>query len=295
MAALWMAGWLAAMLMLLVAGRATTLELNVFEVMEVRSLIGLVMLYPLVRITGGFAAMATARPLQHIGRNAVHYAGQYLWFLALTMIPIAQVVSIEFTMPIWTAILAAVFLGEQITWRKSVAIALGLIGVLVIVRPGVGEGSPGHLIMLVAAVLFGTSVVMMKSLTRTDPVVVIIFWMLLIQSAIGLLPAIYVWTWPSAQLWPWLVVVALCGTFSHYCMTHAMRFADATIVVPMDFLRVPLSATVGWLIYSERLDVYTIVGAAVILAANMLNLTPKRIFRKAGWDGQVAEDTRSID
>jgi drug/metabolite transporter (DMT)-like permease len=268
-----MSGWLAAMLMLIVAGRATLRELNAFEVLELRSLIGLVMLYPLVRGAGGLRAMRTARPLMHLGRNVAHYTGQYLWFLALTLIPVAQVVSIEFTMPIWTAVLAAVFLGERITLRKSVAIGLGLIGVIVIVRPGVGEVNPGQLAMLVAAAAFAVSIVTMKSLTRTEPVVVIIFWMLIVQSLLGLVPALRVWTWPSAALWPWLVVLAFCGTFSHYCMTNAMRYAEATIVVPMDFLRVPLSAVVGWLVYAERLDIVTLVGAAVILAGNMLNLT----------------------
>lgn len=275
-AALWMVGWLAAMLMLLVAGRTVIQELDVFELMEIRSLVGIVMLYPLVRAQGGFAAMRSSRPWLLIGRNTAHYIGQYLWFLALTMIPIAHVVSIEFTMPIWTAILAALFLGERITWRKSAAIALGLIGVLVIVRPGAAGNHTGHLIMLVAAFFFGAAIVMMKALTRTEPVVVIIFWMLVIQSVIGLAPAIYVWTWPSAHIWPWLLVAALCGTYSHYCMTHAMRYADATIVVPMDFLRVPLSAMVGWLVYSERLDTLSFVGAAIILAGNMLNLAPSR-------------------
>jgi drug/metabolite transporter (DMT)-like permease len=270
---MWMAGWLVAMLMLLVAGRATTRELNVFEIMEIRSLIGIVMLYPLVRMHGGILAMKTSRPLLHIGRNVFHYAAQYLWFLALTLIPIAQVVSIEFTMPIWTAILAAIFLGETITARKTLAIVLGLLGVVIIVRPGVGESNFGQLVMVIAAVGFGTAIVMMKSLTRTDAVVVIIFWMLIIQSALGLIPAAYFWSWPSAHVWPWLLVVAFCGTYSHYCMTNAMRYADATIVVPMDFLRVPASAAVGWLVYSERLDMYTVLGAAIILAGNILNLT----------------------
>jgi drug/metabolite transporter (DMT)-like permease len=274
-AAMWMAGWLTAMLMLLVAGRETTRELNVFQVLEFRSLVGILLLYPLIRMHGGFRAMATRRPWQQIGRNVVHYTAQYLWFLALTLIPIAQVVSIEFTMPIWTAILAALFLGERITLRKSLAIAFGIIGVLVIVRPGVGASNLGHLIMLVAAVGFGISVVMMKSLTRTDAAVVIIFWMLVIQSALGFVPALYVWRWPAPHVWGWLVVVAFCGTYSHYCMTKALRYADATIVVPMDFLRVPLSAAVGWLVYAERLDVYTMIGAAVILAGNLFNL-PRR-------------------
>jgi drug/metabolite transporter (DMT)-like permease len=272
MAALWMAGWLALMLIVAIAGRETTRELNVFQIMEVRSILGLCMLYPLVRLSGGLAAMKTARPLQHIGRNLIHYAAQLGWFFALTLIPLGEVVSIEFTMPIWTAILAANFLGERMTVGKISAIVLGLIGVIVIVRPATGAINTGQLIALGAAVGFGISIAMMKSLTRTEKTLAIIFWMLVIQSAAGFLPALYVWRWPSAYAWGWIVVIAFCGTFSHYCMARAMLYADATVVLPMDFLRVPLSAAAGWLIYSERLDAFTLLGAALILAGNLLNL-----------------------
>jgi drug/metabolite transporter (DMT)-like permease len=271
-AAGWMAGWLTLMLILLVAGRETTRELNVFQIMEMRSVIGLFMLYPLIHMNGGFASMRTARPLMHIGRNVVHYAAQYGWFLALTLIPLAQVVAIEFTMPIWTALLAMSFLGERLNVWKILAIVLGLVGVIVIVQPGSAQFSPGQVIMILAAVGFGAAIVMVKSLTRTDSVVVIIFWMLVIQSLIGLIPALYYWQTPSVHIWPWIVVIAFCGTYSHYCFAQAMRYADATVVVPMDFLRVPLSAAVGWLVYSERLDAATIAGAALILTGNLLNL-----------------------
>ncbi len=272
MAALWMAGWLALMLIVTVAGRETLRELNVFEVMEVRSLVGLLILYPMIRSHGGFLAMRTSRPLQHIGRNLTHYAAQIGWFFSLTLIPLGQVVSIEFTMPIWTAILAVSFLGERMTFAKVTAIALGLVGVIVIVRPVAGEINPGQLIALGAAVGFGVSVAMMKSLTRTEKTLAIIFWMLAIQSAAGFAPALYVWQWPSAYVWSWMVVLGFCGTFTHYCMARAMLYADATVVLPMDFLRVPLTAAMGWLIYSERLDLFTVLGAALILAGNLLNL-----------------------
>jgi drug/metabolite transporter (DMT)-like permease len=272
MAALWMAGWLALMLIITVAGRETVRELNVFQIMLVRSSLGLLMLYPLVRRSGGFAAMKTSRPLQHIGRNLIHYSAQLGWFVALTLIPLGQVVSIEFTMPIWTAILAASFLGEHMSAAKISAIVLGVVGVVIIVRPVAGEINPGQLIALAAAVGFGISVAMMKSLTRTEKTLTIIFWMLVIQSAAGFFPALYVWQWPSAYAWGWMVVIAFCGTFSHYCMARAMLYADATVVLPMDFLRVPLSAAAGWLIYSERLDAFTVLGAALILTGNLLNL-----------------------
>jgi drug/metabolite transporter (DMT)-like permease len=272
MAALWMAGWLALMLVVVVAGREATRELNVFQITEVRAIFGFLMLYPLVRLNGGFATMKTSRPLQHIGRNLIHYGAGLGWFFALTLIPLGQVVSIEFTMPIWTAILAASFLGERITVWKISAIVLGVVGVIVIVRPVTGEINPGQLIALAAAVGFGISVAMMKSLTRTENTLAIIFWMQVIQFAAGFFPSLYVWQWPTAAVWGWMVVIAFCGTFSHYCMARAMLYADATVVLPMDFLRVPLTAAAGWLIYSERLDIFTVLGAALILTGNLLNL-----------------------
>jgi drug/metabolite transporter (DMT)-like permease len=271
-AAAWIAGWLTAMLVMLVASREAGRELNAFQIMEMRSIIGLFMLYPLIHFNGGFAGMRTSRLLLHIGRNTFHYAAQYGWFVALTMIPLAQIVALEFTMPVWTALLAMIFLGERLNVWKIIAIVLGLIGVVIIVQPGGSQINPGQLIMVIAAVGFGVAIVMVKSLTRTDSAVVIIFWMLIIQSVIGLIPALYHWRAPSAHVWPWILVVAFSGTYSHYCIAQAMRFADATVVVPMDFLRVPLSAAVGWLIYSERLDIATFAGAALILTGNLLNL-----------------------
>jgi drug/metabolite transporter (DMT)-like permease len=269
-----MAGWLTQMLLIAIAGREAIREINVFQLMEMRSLIGFLMLYPLIRAQGGFRTLRTKRLPLHVGRNLVHYGAQLGWFFALTLIPLGQVVAIEFTMPIWTAILAAMFLGERMTVWKVTAIILGLVGVIVIVRPATSEINPGQLIALAAAVGFGISVAIVKSLTRTEQTVTILFWMLVVQSAAGLLPALYVWSWPPAHLLGWVVLIAFCGTFSHYCMARAMLYADATVVIPMDFLRVPLSAAAGWLLYSEQLDLLTVVGAALILTGNLLNLKP---------------------
>lgn len=272
MAALWMAGWLALMLMITVAGREALRELNVFQVMLIRSAVGLLLLSPLIYRAGGWPALATRRLPQHIVRNTIHFGAQLGWFFALTLIPIGQLVAIEFTMPIWTAILAAMFLGERMTVWKFGAIVLGIVGVVTIVRPAAGEINPGQLIALAAAVGFGVSIAIVKSLTRTEQTVAIIFYMLAVQTAGSLLPALYVWQWPSPAAWGWAVVIAFCGTFSHYCMARALLYADATVVVPMDFLRVPLTAVAGWLLYSERLDAFTVLGAVLILAGNLVNL-----------------------
>ncbi len=266
---------IASFLAMSIAGRETTAELNVFQVLELRSVIGFFILLPLVMMSGGFAAMRTGRPLAHITRNVIHYTGQAAWLYALTLIPLAVLISIEFTTPIWTAILAVSFLGERLSRARLAAIALGLIGVVIIVRPNAGSMDPGHLVVLGAAVCFGISIVLVKSLTRTDSVVRIIFWMLLIQSAVGLVPALYEWRNPSLALWPWIVVIAFSGMSSHFCLARALAYADATIISPMDFLRVPLSALVGWLLYHEQIDVFTAGGALLILMGNLLNLQRK--------------------
>ncbi|RWO83766.1 MAG: DMT family transporter [Mesorhizobium sp.] len=274
-AAFWMALSIASFLTMSVAGRATTAELNVFQVLELRSVIGLFILLPLVMMSGGFAAMRSKRPTAHIARNVVHFVGQAAWLYALTLIPLAVLISIEFTTPIWTAILAVGFLGERLSRPRLAAIVLGLIGVLVIVRPGVGSVDPGHVVVLGAAVCFGISVVLVKSLTRTDSVVSIIFWMLVIQSVLGLVPALYEWRNPPLELWPWILLIAFTGMSSHFCMARALAYADATVISPMDFLRVPLSALIGWLLYQEQIDAFTAGGALLILLGNLLNLQKK--------------------
>ena len=271
-AAFWMAGWLLLMVVIAVAGREATRELTVFQVMALRSFIGLAMLWPLIHHAGGLGAMRSQRLPQHVGRNIVHYAAQYGWFVALSLIPLAQLVAIEFTMPIWSALLAAVLLGERLDRARVGAVVLGLAGVVVIVRPDAANINLGQWIALAAAFGFGISVVLVKSLTRTDAAIVVSFWMLVVQGVIGLLPALAVWRWPSAAAWGWVMVVAFCGTYSHYCFARAMQLADATVVVPMDFLRVPLTALAGWALYAERVDLLTLVGMAFILTGNGLNL-----------------------
>jgi len=164
-AAAWMSGWLAAMVVMVVAGREATRSLHVFQIMEMRSLLGLVLLYPLIRASGGFAAMRTGRFGLYVARNTFHYGAQFAWFLALTMIPIAQVVALEFTMPIWTALLAVSFLGERLSGPRIAAIVLGLVGVATIVRPATDHLEPGQLVALAAAVGFAIAVIMLFSVS----------------------------------------------------------------------------------------------------------------------------------
>src|SRR5690606_26970870 len=162
--------------------------------------------------------------------------------------------------------LAVVCLGETLSGRKVSAVALGLAGILVILRPTIGAIDPGHLVMLAGAVGFGISIVMVKSLTRTDSVIRIIFWMLIIQSIIGLVPAMAVWRALPISLWPAMLVISLTGMSSHLCMARALVHAEATVVMPMDFVRLPLGGLIGWLLYQEQIDLFTAGGALLIIA-----------------------------
>jgi drug/metabolite transporter (DMT)-like permease len=266
-----MAGWLAAMLTLTVAGRELTAELPVFVLMLWRSALGVLFIAPFILWSGG-RLVRTTRIRWHLMRNFTHYSAQYCWFLAISLIPLAEVISIEFTMPLWTAILAAIFLGERLTLRRITAVALGFAGILVIIQPGLSPVGLGQIAALYAAIVFAVSIIMTKSLTRTEDSLTIVFYMFLLQGLIGLVPALNVWVWPSADKWPWLLALGLAGTASHFCLSQAIATADTGIVIPMDFLRVPLTAVLGWLLYAEGISVWLVLGAAFILLANTLNL-----------------------
>jgi drug/metabolite transporter (DMT)-like permease len=266
-----MAGWLTAILTLTISGRELTDELPVFVVMLWRSCLGVVFIAPFILWAGG-RPLRTGRLRWHLGRNLAHYSAQFCWFLAISLIPLAEVISIEFTMPIWTAILAGIFLGERLTPLRLAAVALGFAGILIIVRPGLSPVGLGQIAALYAAVVFAVSVVMTKSLTRTDDSLTIVVYMFTLQAVIGLVPALQVWVWPSFEKWPWVLALGLAGTASHFCLAKAIASADATVVIPMDFLRVPVTAVAGWLLYSEGIDAFLVAGAALILFANVLNL-----------------------
>jgi drug/metabolite transporter (DMT)-like permease len=274
-AAIWMAGWLLNTLALTVAGRELGHDIPVFVVMIMRSLIAMAILTPIVLYEGDLSRRFANLRLNII-RNIVHYGAQYAWFSALLLIPLAQVVSIEFTMPIWGALIAAMFLGEKLTRFKLAAIAFGFLGILMIVKPGTSLIDEGHAVALLAAIGFAVAIALTKVITRTDTALTVIFLMFAIQTVIGAVPAWLTWKWPEHHNWIWVAVVGLSGTFSHYCLSKAIALADMTIVTPMDFLRVPLTVLAGYWLYQEGFDLYSIIGALLILGANTLNLFKAR-------------------
>lgn len=277
-AALWMSGALVSFMAMAISGRELAAELTTFQILFFRSLVGLAVVAILLQ-RSGWTQVETRMFGTHLVRNLAHFGGQYGWFYGLGFIPLTEVFAIEFTVPIWTAILATIFLGERMNHLRALAVAIGFVGVLVILRPGVAIVSPGALAVLGGALGYAASHVFTKRLSSTETPLAILFYMTMIQLPLGLVPALPGWVWPSAAAWPWVVVVATTALSAHYCLARAFGLADASVVVPMDFLRLPLIAIVGFVFYDEALQVWVLVGAVIVFAAAWLNLKSARSAR----------------
>lgn len=273
-AALWMVGALTSFTVMALAARELSAELNTFQILFFRSAIGLVVIAWLVRRR--LELLRTPQFGTHVMRNLAHYCGQFGWFYGIAFIPLAEVFAIEFTVPVWTAICAMLILGERMTRSRLLAIALGLAGVALIVRPGAAVIHPAALAVLLGAMAYGVAHTLTKKLAVRDAPLTILFYMTLIQLPLGLVPSVLDWTTPSAPMWPLLVVVGTTALSAHYCMTRALMLADASVVVPMDFLRLPLIAVLGWLFYGETVAWQLFAGAAMILAGVTVNLRSER-------------------
>jgi len=281
-AALWMVGSIVGFSAIAVSGREIGAELDTFEMMLYRSIIGLVVVAALAIATGQGSAMAPRHLGRHLFRNLLHFAGQNLWLYALALIPLAQLFALEFSAPVMVALAAPLFLKERLTPARALSALIGFLGVLVVARPGsLAAFSPGLVAALLSAVAFAATALVTKTLTRITPVMAILFWLTAMQTGLGLLTA--GWdgdiTLPGARTLPWVLVLGLAGLLAHLGLTKALSLAPAVVVTPLDFLRLPLIAVVGMALYGEPLDPVVLVGGAVIFAANWINIRAETQFR----------------
>jgi drug/metabolite transporter (DMT)-like permease len=270
-AAAWMSGAIVAFTSMAIAGRAVAVEHDTFETMLFRSIVGFVVVLIVAKAAGTLGQINTHRMGLHVMRNVSHFTGQNLWFYAITVIPLAQVFALEFTSPLWVMALAAIFLGERLTQPRVVAAVLGFIGVLIVARPDTTTLDPNVLIAAAAAIGFAGSAIFTKLLTRTETVTCILFWLTAMQAIFGLTMAGYDGdiALPTAQSAPWLTLIAFAGLTAHFCLTKALILAPASIVMPIDFLRLPIIAVIGMLFYNEGLDLLVLLGGVLILAGNL--------------------------
>ena len=269
-----MMGGVIAFSLMAIAGRMARTDFDTFEIMMYRSIFGVAIVLIFARMLNTHRGINTRRLRLHLTRNLFHFVGQNLWFYALPIIPLAQLFSYEFTTPLWVVLLSPLFLNERITFYKALSVAIGFLGILTITRPGFETFDIGTIAAAAAAIGFAGTYIFSKQLTTIASLTCILFWMTLMQAIMGLAAASIDGniTLPTIETLPWLVIISLCGLSAHYCITSALAIAPATIVAPLDFIRLPTIIIVGYLIYDEQVDSFIIVGALIILLANYMNI-----------------------
>lgn len=274
-AALWMIGAISSFTLMAVAGRTVSAELDTFEIMFFRSLTGILIVVSVAIATGTFSQISRNRLGLHATRNIFHFAGQNLWFYAITVIPLAQVFALEFTTPIWVILLSPLILKERITPIGLFSAAIGFVGILIVARPDPASISWGLMAAAGCAVFFALTAIFTRMLTRTETITTILFYLTVMQAVFGLLCAGVDGdiTLPSLVALPWVILIGIAGLLAHLCLTKALSIAPANIVMPIDFVRLPTIAVVGMLLYQEPLEIWIFVGAALIFGANYLNIT----------------------
>jgi drug/metabolite transporter (DMT)-like permease len=270
----WMTGALLSFSTMAVCIRGLAGVLNVFEILSIRSGSGFLVLGTLALLRPALRREIRLDLIRiHLLRNTIHFGAQVGWTKSLTLLPLATVFALEFTTPAWVALLAVLILGERMTITRAATVLLGLLGVIIIVRPGLGDFQPAALLVIAAAVGFAVTFVATKKLTGTESTFAILFWMNLIQLPMNLVGSdpLFLTKLQAGHLLP-VAGVIVSGLASHFCITNAFRSGDALLVVPLDFLRLPLIALVGWMFYAEGLDALVFVGAGFILAGIILNV-----------------------
>jgi drug/metabolite transporter (DMT)-like permease len=273
-AALWMTGAIISFTSMAIAGRAVSVELDTFEIMLFRSVTGIVVVLTIATIAGTLSQLNCQQFSLHVKRNLAHFIGQNLWFFALPLISLTQLFALEFTSPIWVILLAPFLLGERFSYISVLAATFGFMGVMIVTQPFQTEISIGTFAAACAAISFAFTAIFTRKLTRTQSITCIMFWLTVMQAAFGLIGAgcdgnIAL---PSAIVLPWVILIGFAGLLAHFCLTKALSLAPINIVMPIDFIRLPVIAIVAAQIYDEQLDPWVFVGAVIIFGANYLNI-----------------------
>ena len=273
-AAIWMTGTIVSFSAMAVSGREISFELDTFEIMMYRSIIGLIIVLLLAKLFKTHGEISTQNLSLHFYRNLSHFTGQNLWFYALTLIPFAQLFAFEFSVPLWVMLAAPFLLGERLTNIRIISILVGFIGILIVTRPWLAGLAPGIIPAALCAIGFACSVIFTKQLTQKVSITCILFWLTSMQLLMAIICAGYDGdiSLPSSSNFIWIIIIGIGGLLAHFCITKALQLAPATVVTPIDFCRLPVIAAIGYVFYNEALDIFIIGGAIIIFIANYINI-----------------------
>jgi drug/metabolite transporter (DMT)-like permease len=266
--ALWMVGATTAFACMINLVRVLSADFDPLQLVFFRTAFGLLFMLPW--LTGrGFGALRTQRLGLHILRAAIGLVAMTLWFITVALLPLAEVTALSFTAPVFTSVLAVLFLGEVMRARRWAATAVAFLGALIILRPGIEAVDPVALLVIVTALVWAVGSIVVKVLGRTDHPAAIVTYMTLFLTPLSLIPALFVWQTPGLFDLGLLALLGAAGSLGHVCLARALATAEASVVMPFDYLRLPLVAVVAYLLFGEVPDVWTWVGGAVIAASSI--------------------------
>lgn len=248
--------------------REAARELHVFEITFFRCLFGFAVMIPWVA-TVGWSALYTKKIAFYTLRGLISLISMLTWFYGITVVSLSTATALNFTSPLFSTLGAALVLHETVRFRRWAALAVGFLGVIVVLRPTSETLDPNAFFILLSAFTGGMSVVSVKFLARTESPNAIVTYLMLYLTPMSLVPALPVWQWPSLEAIVWLVVLGLLGTASHLAVVRGYRTVDASACAPFEFLRLPFAAFLGYAIFSEITDLWTWIGALVIAGASI--------------------------
>ena len=273
-AAIWMIGAMVSFTLMAIAGRSLSGELDTFEIMMYRSLIGVVLVLFFAYYLKTLGEVNLKKLRLHFLRNFMHFIGQNLWFYAIVFVPLSQMFAFEFSTPVWVALLAPIFLREKLTFMRAIAAVTGFIGILIVARPDLSQMSFPLVAAATCAIFFGATSIATKLLTRDQTVTGILFWLVVIQLIFGIIMSGFDGSIavPTTNGIFWVTLVGICGLMAHLSITKALTLAPAIVVMPLEFLRLPLISVIGFFLYQEGFHWQVWLGAVIILMANIINI-----------------------
>ena len=250
-------------------------SMHAFEIAFFRQFFGLIFVWALF-LRGGLQPLMTTRLRLHALRAVLNVVAMLTYFVALGLEPLATVVGLSFTAPLFAALGAAFFLGEAMGRRRWLALVVGVFGAVVILRPGFEEISLGMMLVLLSNVAWACALVVIKVLARTESSVTITAYAALLMAPVTLACAVFVWQWPTVQQLYWLIGIGVFGTFAQLCLSQAFREADASLVLPVDFTKFVWVSLIGYFFFAEIPDAWTVAGAAIICSGVLYNAYRER-------------------
>ncbi len=272
--------------------RLASSQLHAFEIAFFRNFFGFVFALPLL-LHHGMGILKTDKLHLYIGRCLIGIVSMLCGFYAIVHLPLAKAVTISYSTPLFVTILAVLFLGEMVRLRRWTAVGLGFIGVLVIMRPGADTFDANTLVALTAAVLSAIVAISIKVLSRTEKPDAIVLWTTMLWVPLSLVPALFVWTWPTGWTWAWIIAAGFFGTAGHMAWTRALKRGDASMLTPISFMQVPIVAVLAWWLFDETVTAWTAAGAAIIFVANAyIAHREAQVASRAVTDVEISPETQ---